>query len=80
MSVHNRFTVPLALWLIGILVTVFRFLGYLDTRIRLEGWEVELRVKAEAARMQELVKVPIPAVSADIEEAAQVTQPEVAGS
>lgn len=80
MSVHNRFTVPLALWLVGILVTVFRFLGYLDTRIRLEGWEVELRVKAEAARLQSSVKAPVSAVSADIEKAVQPTLPEVAGS
>lgn len=37
-----------ALWLVMVVTTVFRFLGYLDSRIRAEGWEVELRVKREA--------------------------------
>jgi hypothetical protein len=31
--------------------TVARFLGYLDLRIRNEGWEVELMMRAEATRM-----------------------------
>lgn len=38
-----------ALWAIMIYSTVFRFLGYLDTRVRLEGWELELRLKAEGS-------------------------------
>lgn len=42
---------PLAMWLGGIYATVFRFLSYLDARIRLEGWEVELQLKAERARL-----------------------------
>jgi len=42
---------PLSLWLVGLFMAVFRFLSYLDSRIRLEGWEVELRLKAEAARL-----------------------------
>jgi hypothetical protein len=42
---------PAALWLTVLYLTVFRFLSYLDLRIRQEGWEVELRVRAEAARM-----------------------------
>lgn len=37
-----------ALWLVLVVTTVFRFLGYLDSRIRAEGWELELRVKREA--------------------------------
>lgn len=37
-----------ALWLVMVVTTVFRFLGYLDSRIRAEGWELELRVKREA--------------------------------
>lgn len=45
---------PLNLWLIAITQTVFRFLLYLDTRIRLEGWELELRLKAEAERLGEV--------------------------
>ncbi len=43
---------PLNLWFLAILATIFRFLSYLDARIRLEGWEVELRLKAEALRME----------------------------
>jgi hypothetical protein len=32
-------------------MAVFRFLNYLDSRIRLEGWEIELRLRAEAERL-----------------------------
>lgn len=42
---------PLSLWLIGLLMTVFRYLSYIDSRIRLEGWEIDLRLRAEARRM-----------------------------
>ena len=42
---------PLSLWGVGLLIAVFRFLAYLDSRIRLEGWEIELRLKAEALRL-----------------------------
>jgi hypothetical protein len=42
---------PLALWMTVGYFTVARFLGYLDLRIRNEGWEVELMVRAEADRM-----------------------------
>ncbi len=41
---------PLALWLVACLSVMVRFLIYLDTRIRLEGWEVELAMQAEALR------------------------------
>lgn len=41
---------PLTLWTVAGFATLFRFLSYLDTRIRLEGWEVELLLKAEARR------------------------------
>lgn len=41
----------LALWLVVGLFTVVRFLGYLDLRIRREGWEVELAMRAEGARL-----------------------------
>lgn len=43
---------PLSLWIVAGYFTVFRFLSYLDLRIRQEGWEVELRLRAEASRMQ----------------------------
>lgn len=41
---------PLALWTIAGISVIVRLLCYLDTRIRLEGWEVELAIKAEAMR------------------------------
>ncbi len=41
---------PLSLWLVAGLSVIIRLLGYLDTRIRLEGWEVELALRAEAIR------------------------------
>ncbi|GIX00681.1 MAG: hypothetical protein KatS3mg111_4013 [Pirellulaceae bacterium] len=43
--------VPGLFWLLGIYAAVFRFVAYLDTRIRTEGWEVELRMRAEAQRL-----------------------------
>ena len=46
------FGIPAALWIVACFFTVARFLNYLDLRIRQEGWEVELRVRAEAARIR----------------------------
>ena len=43
---------PLALWLVVGYLTVVRFLAYLDLRIRREGWEVELLMRAEQARLR----------------------------
>ncbi len=43
--------VPLAMWVVAGFLCVVRFLSYLDLRIRREGWEVELRMRAEAARL-----------------------------
>jgi hypothetical protein len=42
---------PLSMWIVAGYLTVVRFLSYLDLRIRHEGWEVELRMRAEAARL-----------------------------
>ena len=42
---------PLAVWLVVGYLTVVRFLSYLDLRIRREGWEVELMMRAEQARL-----------------------------
>jgi hypothetical protein len=42
---------PVALWSVVAFIGVARFLSYLDLRIRQEGWEVELLIKAEAARL-----------------------------
>ncbi len=42
---------PLAVWAVVGYLTVVRFLGYLDLRIRQEGWEVELMMRAEEAQL-----------------------------
>jgi hypothetical protein len=42
---------PIALWLVVGYFTIVRFLSYLDLRIRREGWELELSVRAEAERL-----------------------------
>lgn len=42
---------PISLWIVAGFMTVVRFLGYLDLRIRHEGWETELLLRAEAARL-----------------------------
>jgi hypothetical protein len=39
------------LWLLTVYFTVARFLSYLDQRIRNEGWEVELLLRAERERL-----------------------------
>jgi hypothetical protein len=39
------------------LISVVRFLDYLDLRIRHEGWEVELLMKAEALRLKPQVNL-----------------------
>lgn len=44
---------PLALWSAAGFTATCRFLSYLDTRIRNEGWEVELLLRAEAARLRD---------------------------
>jgi len=46
-----RFQLPV--WLAAAFFAVARFLTYIDQRIRLEGWEVELRLRAVAATMEE---------------------------
>jgi len=42
---------PACLWLIVTFLSVVRFLSYLDLRIRHEGWEVELLMRAESLRL-----------------------------
>ena len=49
--------IPGTFWILGLYATIFRFLSYLDLRIRREGWEVELKMRAEANRMNERVAV-----------------------
>lgn len=47
---------PLVLWSVAGFFTIVRFLNYLDLRIRHEGWEVELRIRAEGGRLAESVR------------------------
>jgi hypothetical protein len=44
----------ISLWLVAGYSVVVKFLTYLDLRIRQEGWEVELRMRAEASRLKEV--------------------------
>lgn len=53
----DHFALPFALWIVAQFLGVFRFLAYLDSRIRLEGWEIELYVKAEAERLQRPARI-----------------------
>jgi len=46
-----HFLIPGCLWMVAAYFAVVRFLFYLDLRIRREGWEVELRIRAEAGHM-----------------------------
>lgn len=46
---------PLACWIIAVWMTIVRFLLYMNTRIQTEGWEVELKFKAEGERLAEAV-------------------------
>jgi len=47
---------PMILWFLCVWVTVIRFLIYMNSRIRTEGWEIELRLKAEAQRLEEMAR------------------------
>lgn len=51
-TVRHLVIYPAALWLVLGWMAVVRFLAYLDLRIRREGWEVELLMRAEAARLR----------------------------
>jgi len=42
---------PAVLWIVVCFFAVVRFLSYLDLRIRREGWEVELLLRAELDRL-----------------------------
>lgn len=48
-----QLVLPIVLWSVSLFAVVFRFLSYLDSRIRMEGWEIELRLRAEGRRVQE---------------------------
>ncbi len=44
---------PAVMWLVAIYNAVARFLGYLDVRIRQEGWELDLKLRAAAEVLAE---------------------------
>lgn len=46
---------PLSLWITAAFFAIVRFLTYIDLRIRQEGWEVELRIRAEALKMEQSI-------------------------
>lgn len=48
---HWRF--QLAIWIVVAFFAVARFLTYIDQRIRLEGWELELRLRGVGKAMEE---------------------------
>jgi hypothetical protein len=43
---------PAVFWLTYLYLSVVRFLCYLDLRIRREGWEVDLALRAEAEQLK----------------------------
>jgi len=51
-GVYMHFILPACMWAVATYFAVVRFLSYLDLRIRQEGWEVELVLRAEAEKMQ----------------------------
>ena len=52
--VLNFILFPICLWLAVGMQSVTRFLSYLDIRTRQEGWEVELKLRAEAVNLKKL--------------------------
>ena len=48
-----RWIFPSACWLAVLYTSVVRFLNYLDTRIMLEGWEAELKIRSEAYKLEQ---------------------------
>ena len=52
----DLFLYPLTIWIVSTWGAVIRFLLYMNSRIRTEGWEIELRLKAEAQRLEEMAR------------------------
>jgi hypothetical protein len=55
---YDNFVLPCTYWIVGVFAVVFRFLSYLDSRIRLEGWEIDLRLRAEGQRVLDSMVMP----------------------
>lgn len=49
----TAFSMQLAAWVAVAFFGVVRFLSYIDQRIKAEGWEVELRLRAAGSAMEE---------------------------
>lgn len=49
----RAWTTQLAIWITVAFFGIARFLSYIDQRIRLEGWEVELRLRAAGAALED---------------------------
>jgi hypothetical protein len=47
---------PLSVWVVVGFFAVVRFLSYLDLRIRSEGWDIELMLRAEGNRIAEMLE------------------------
>jgi hypothetical protein len=47
---------PMLVWMLMIWSTILRFLSYMNSRIQTEGWELELRLKAESQRLEGMVQ------------------------
>ena len=60
--------IPFTLWTVAAFNTVLRFVSYMDSRIRLEGWEVELLLRAEYFRIhnRELTPQPLSTVQEEL--------------
>ena len=48
-----RWLFPISCWLAVCYTSVVRFLNYIDTRILLEGWEAELKIRSEAYKLEQ---------------------------
>ena len=48
MTVMTDWQLQAAFWVTVVFLTVFRFVVYLDSRIKREGWDVELKLRAQA--------------------------------
>lgn len=51
--IYLHFVFPALLWTVAAYESIVRYLEYLDLRIRHEGWEVELLLRAEEMRLRE---------------------------
>jgi hypothetical protein len=49
----RAWTAQVGIWIAVAFFAVARFLAYVDQRIRMEGWEVELRLRAAGAALEE---------------------------